>query len=146
MSMKQLDSLLKFEQDKEVQAAQKLKAAEEEYQQNIARLNGVGDYRLEYMKRLSERANVGVDSATYTHYHGFISKLDYAAEQVRIAMVQAKALAKQSKALWLAQRQKVQAVEHLRAQQLKKQNKIAQKHEQNMFDELATQQFIRRKL
>jgi len=144
--MKQLDTLLKFEKDKEGQAAQKLQAAELEYQQNISRLNGVGDYRLEYMKRLNQRSIEGIDSATYSHYHGFIAKLDHAAEQVRIAMVQAKALAEQCKNLWMKQRQKVKAVEHLRDKQLKKMAAIAQSNEQKMFDEMATQQYIRRRL
>jgi len=144
--MKQLDTLLKFEKDKEVQAAQKLKAAELEYQQNISRLNGVGDYRLEYMKRLSQQSIEGIDSATYSHYHAFIAKLDNASEQVRIAMVQAKALSEQSKTLWMKQRQKVKAVEHLRDKQLKKLALIAQSNEQKMFDEIASQQFIRRRL
>jgi len=144
--MKQLDTLLKFEKDKEVQAAQKLKTAELEYQQNITRLNGVGDYRLEYMKRLSQRSIEGIDSATYSHYHAFIAKLDNASEQVRIAMVQAKALSEHAKTLWMKQRQKVKAVEHLKDKQLKKLALIAQSNEQKMFDEIATQQFIRRRL
>lgn len=145
MSMSQLDTLLKFEQDKEDKAAQKLKNAEVEYQQNISRLNGVSDYRLEYMKRLSDRATAGIDSATFNHYHAFIAKLDNAAEQVHIAMIQAKALAEQCKNLWLKQHQKVQAVEFLKAQKLQQMRLVADKQEQKMFDEIATQQFIRRK-
>ena len=60
-------------------------------------------------------------------------------------MQQAKALVEQSKHLWLKQRQKVQAVEML----AKKRNlalvKIESKKEQAMFDEIATQQFLRRR-
>ena len=146
MAMKQLDTLLKYEKDNEQRCADQLKLAENEYQQNITRLQGVGDYRLEYMKRLSERAVQGLDSATYSHYHAFIAKLDVAAEQVEIAMRQAKALAEQSKSLWLKQRQKVQAVELLRNKRLKKIAVAADKAEQKMFDEIATQQYIRRSL
>jgi flagellar FliJ protein len=146
MLMRQLDILFKFEKDKEAQAAQKLQIAEQAYQQNISRLNGVSDYRLEYMKRLSQRSMEGIDSATYTHYHAFIAKLDHASEQVRIAMVQAKALSEQCKNLWMKQRQKVKAVEHLRDKQLKKAALVTQTNEQKMFDEIANQQFIRRRL
>jgi flagellar FliJ protein len=142
--MKQLDTLLKFEKDKEQQAGQNLKAAEHEYQQNISRLNGVGEYRLEYMKRLNQKTMEGIDSATYTHYLAFIDKLDHAAEQVRIAKVQAQALVEQCKDMWMSQMQKVKAVEHLRNKQLQKVAKKEQKDEQKMFDEIATQQFIRR--
>ena len=142
---KQLETLLKFEQSKEELASNTLRSAESDYQDNLARLQSVADYRLEYMKRLSQRSSSGLDSATYNHYHAFISKLDYASEQVKIAMQQAKALVEQSKQLWLKQRQKVQAVEML----AKKRNlalvKIESKKEQAMFDEIATQQFLRRR-
>ena len=101
MATKQLDTLLKYEKDNEQRCADQLKIAENEYQQNISRLQGVAEYRLEYMKRLSQRAEQGLDSATYTHYHAFIAKLDTASKQVEIAMQQAKALVEQSKSIWL---------------------------------------------
>jgi len=144
MSMKQLNTLFKYENDKEKKAAQQLQKAEQDYQQNILRLNSVSDYRLEYMKRLSQRSMEGIDSATYSHFHAFIAKLDNASEQVEIAIKQAKALVEQSKKQWLAQRQKVKAVEHLRAQKQKVLVKKENKQEQNMFDEIAAQQYIRR--
>ncbi len=70
----QLETLLKFEQKKEEQAENMLRNAENDYQQNITRLQSVADYRLEYMNRLSQRSLQGVDSATYNHYHAFIKK------------------------------------------------------------------------
>jgi len=146
MSLKQLNTLYKFEKDKEHQAATALQHAEADYQQNIARLQSVSDYRLEYMKRLDERSKVGIDSATYTHFHAFVAKLDYASGQVEIALKQAKALVEQRKQQWFAQQQKVQAVELLREKFIAKQQLKAQKLEQKMFDEIATQRFIRRKL
>jgi len=144
MVMKQLDTILKYEKDNEQRCADQLKVAENEYQQNITRLQGVADYRLEYMKRLSQRAEEGVDSATYSHYHAFIAKLDTASKQVEVAMRQAKALAEKSKSLWLKQRQKVKAVELLRDKRLKIIAVAAERSEQKMFDEIATQQYIRR--
>jgi flagellar FliJ protein len=144
--MQQLETLLKYERDNEQRCADQLKIAENEYQQNINRLAGVGEYRLEYMKRLSQRAESGLDSSTYSHYHAFIAKLDSASAQVEIAVTQAKALVDQSKNIWLKQRQKVKAVELLRDQRQKKRLRVAEKNEQKMFDEIATQQYIRRSL
>lgn len=141
---KQLETLLKFEQQKEEQAANILRNAEHDYQQNIMRLQSVADYRLEYMSRLSQRSMLGVDSTTYNHYHAFISKLDNASEQVKIAMLQAKALVEQSKQRWIKQRHKVQAVEMLADKRKIALMKIENKKEQSMFDEIATQQFLRR--
>ena len=144
MANNQLKVLHKVEKDKERNAAQQLQAAELEYQQNLERLQGVGDYRLEYMKRLSDRSAIGIDSATYGHFHKFVAKLDHAAEQVKIAIDQSKAMLEHKRTLWLKQRQKVQAVEHLIELQLKKAEKKALRAEQKMFDEIATQQFVRR--
>lgn len=142
--MKQLDTLYKFELDKEQKAAQALQAAELEYQQNIERLSSVSDYRLEYMKRLNQRSLAGIDSATYSHFHAFIAKLDNASQQVEIAANQAKALVATRKQQWFLQRKKIQAVELLRDKKLAALQVIANKQEQKMFDEIATQQFIRR--
>ena len=146
MTIKQLDTLYRFEQDKEHKAAQRLQQAEQDYQQNIQRLQSVSDFRLEYMKRLSQRCVNGIDSATYTHFHAFITKLDNASEQVKVAIRQAKALVAQTKKHWLEQRQKLQAVEHLRDKKRVVLLKKANKQEQQMFDEIATQQFIRRRM
>ncbi|GHE80849.1 flagellar export protein FliJ [Thalassotalea profundi] len=144
MSLQQLNILYKYEYDKERKAAQQLQIAEQDYQQNLLRLQNVGDYRLEYMRRLDQRSLEGIDSATYRHFHAFIAKLDNAAEQVEIAIKQAKALVEQRKSQWLTQRQKVKAVEHLQQQKIKVQEKINNKREQNMLDEFSTQQYVRR--
>lgn len=144
MATNQLDTLYKYEHDKEKAMAGQLQQAEFEYRQHHIRLQSVAEYRLEYMKRLSERSIEGIDSATYNHYHAFIAKLDYANEQVVIAVSQAEALVKQTKHLWLRQRQKVQAVEILKEKARLKARMKADKDEQRMFDEMAIQQFVRR--
>lgn len=142
--MKQLNTLYKYELNKEQKAAQVLQIAELDYQQNKARLKSVSDYRLEYMRRLNQRSQEGIDSATYSHFHAFIAKLDNASQQVKIAVHQAKALVETRKKQWLEQRKKIQAVELLRDKKLAALQIIANKQEQKMFDEIATQQFLRR--
>ena len=72
--------------------------------------------------------------------------MDNAAEQVDIAIVQSKAMVEKRKKQWLAQRQKIQAVELLLEKKKKAIALIANKQEQKMFDEIATQQFVRRKM
>ena len=114
----------------------------------MARIKVLLIFALEYMKRLSDRSKAGIDSATYNHFHAFISKLDYANEQVQIAKQTSKSVSKTKKTSngW-HQRQKVQAVEILKEKvkaRLKMQKLIKLK-EQKMFDEIATQQFIRRR-
>jgi flagellar FliJ protein len=143
--MKQLNTLYKYELDKEQKASQALQVAEVDYEQNKARLKSVSDYRLEYMRRLNQRSIAGIDSATYSHFHAFIAKLDNASQQVKIAVHQAKALVDTRKKQWLEQRQKIQAVELLRNKKLAALELVANKKEQKMFDEMATQQFVRRR-
>jgi flagellar FliJ protein len=143
--MKQLNTLYKYELDKEQKASQALQVAEVDYEQNKVRLKSVSDYRLEYMHRLNQRSIAGIDSATYSHFHAFIAKLDNASQQVKIALHQAKALVDTRKKQWLEQRQKIQAVELLRNKKLAALQLIANKKEQKMFDEMATQQFVRRR-
>ncbi|MBA6340514.1 flagellar export protein FliJ [Colwellia sp. MB02u-10] len=143
--MKQLNTLYKYELDKEQKASQALQVAEVDYEQNKARLKSVSDYRLEYMRRLNQRSIEGIDSATYSHFHAFIAKLDNASQQVKVAVHQAKALVDTRKKQWLEQRQKIQAVELLRNKKLAALQLVANKKEQKMFDEMATQQFVRRR-
>jgi len=121
-----------------------LQKSEFEHQQNLQRLSSVGEFRLEYMKRLNQRSIEGVDSTTYTHFHSFVAKLDHAADQVKIAIRQSKALVEQNKKLWIEQQRKVQAVEILKEKLTLKLQLKANKQEQNMFDEIGTQQFIRK--
>jgi flagellar FliJ protein len=144
MPMKQLNTLYKYEQDKVNKTAKNLQEAETDYQQNLQRLSSVSEYRLEYMKRLEQRSYDGINSHAFSHFHAFIKKLDNASEQVTIALNQAKAMVEKRKQEWLAQRQKVQAVELLRDKKLKGLALIENKKEQKMFDEIATQQFVRR--
>lgn len=144
MSMKQINTLFRFETDKEQKAIRQLQNAEHDYQENLLRLQSVSDYRLEYMKRLNQRTLEGLNSATFRHFHAFVAKLDNAAEQVEIAIRQSKSLVEKCKKEWLVQRQKVQAVESLRDKKLSVLKIKADKAEQNMFDEIATQQFVRR--
>ncbi|NQZ86979.1 MAG: flagellar export protein FliJ [Colwellia sp.] len=146
MPLKQLNTLHRYEQDKEKSASQALQTAEFEYQQNIERLKSVTDYRLEYMKRLNARSLEGIDSATFSHFHAFIAKLDNAAEQVDIAIMQSKSMVEKRKKQWLAQRQKIQAVELLLDKKRSALETKANKLEQKMFDEIATQQFVRRRM
>jgi len=145
MPTRQFTILLKYENDRAEKAEKALREAELAYQQNLTRLQSVSDYRLEYMKRLSERSLQGIDSATYSHFHAFIKKLDNASEQVEIAIKQAKALTEQKKQQWLLQRQKVQAVELLLNKKIQQLQIKANKQEQRMFDEISTQQFLRKK-
>lgn len=144
MSKSQLATLYRFEQDKEKAAAEALQKAELEYQQNMERYNSVTQFRLEYMKRLSNLSMEGIDSATYNHYHKFIAKLDYANEQVEIAIRQAKSLSEQKKRSWFAQRRKVQAVEILQKKEKQREEIKESKAEQRMYDEISSQQYIRK--
>lgn len=146
MATNSLQLILRFEQDKEQQAANLLRQAEQELQANFQRRQAVADYRLEYMKRLAERSKTGITSATFSHFHAFVGKLDHAAEQVEQAIKQGQQLLQQRKTAWLKQRQKVQSIELLLDKQQQKLQIKQARAEQKLFDEIATQQYVRRQL
>jgi flagellar FliJ protein len=141
---KQLETLLTIEQNKVQRLADELRQAEHTWQQHKLRLNNVGQYRLEYMKQLMERCKQGIDSATYNHFHAFVSKLDNAAEQLQIAIAQAKALVDQKKQAWRKQQQRVKSIELLIEKKQQQYQVILQRKEQKMFDEIANQAYVRR--
>lgn len=143
MARDSLALLLKFEHDKETQAANVLHYAQQHYQQNVQRLQGISDYRLEYMKQLSQKGETGVGSNTFRHYHNFLAKLDQVAKQQMQAIESSRKVVEQRKNQWLAQRQKVQSIEMLIDKNRQKMQLKIDREEQKMYDEIASQKYIR---
>ena len=143
MSDKALELVYQFEKSKEDQAANVLRQAQAHYQTNVDHLNGIGQYRLDYMKQLNERASSGVGGLTFGHYQNFIAKLDTAATQQQQTIIAAKKVVEQRRQQWIKQQQKVKSVEILLAKKRAKVVAAESKQEQKMFDEIAGQRFIR---
>lgn len=144
MSLRQLTVVVEIEQKKENKLASDFQQAKQHLDMNQQKLDGVQQYRLEYMQQLHEKATVGIEGNYYSQYQEFVKKLEAAAEQQVGVIATAKKVVEQRKQLWLQQQQKRKAVELLiekyELELLAKQNKA----EQQLLDEFATNQFFRR--
>ncbi|WP_440055647.1 flagellar export protein FliJ [Pseudoalteromonas sp. T1lg65] len=144
MAANKLHLLLKLEQDKEESLRVNFAQAQQHLNVNQQKLKGLNDFRLEYSNQLNTKAQQGLSSAGFTQYHNFINKIEQAIVQQAATVNTAKQVVEQRKKLWLAQQAKTKAIEKLiEKQELVKQAKLA-KAEQQMLDEFATNQFVRR--
>lgn len=143
---KQLITLHKFESDKEQKAIQNLQQARGFYESQKSRLEGVENYRLEYMRNFQNNADKGMTAASFSHFHSFLKKLDEAYLSQQHMVGKAKQVVDQRQREYLAQQQKLRSVELLIDNQKKAIAAKEAKNEQKMFDEFAMQQFYRRQM
>lgn len=142
---RQLQMVANWEAEKEEKAALDFQQAQAYVRQNQERLDGLMQYRLDYFKKIQEKAANGLEALSFSHHQSFITKLDRACAQQQQIIHDANRAAEQRKLLWLEQQKKRKAVEML----LDKKNaeKLArqERQEQNMMDEFALQKFLRGK-
>lgn len=144
MANKQLEMLVRVQKDREekleaqfVQAMQFSRQAEQKYQ-------GLADYRTDYIVQSQQQGSVGLESRQYSQFIRFIAKLDQALEQQATAIQQAQSVVEQRREQWLAMQKKRKAIEYLLEQEQLQQARKADRAEQVLLDEVATQQFVRR--
>ncbi|MDP4528230.1 flagellar export protein FliJ [Alkalimonas delamerensis] len=144
MANKQLELLVKVQLEREeklqanfVQALQYSRQAEQKYQ-------GLADYRTEYIQQSQQQGSSGLQSRQYNQFVNFIAKLDQALEQQARQVSQAQAVMEQRRQQWLAMQKKRKAMEYLLEQQRQQALTKAARAEQQMQDEVAMQQFVRR--
>jgi len=144
MALKQLQLLVQVQKEKEekllanfIQAQQFLQTSNERYQ-------GLADYRTDYIRQTQQRGAQGIQSRQFNQYLNFITKLDLALEQQNAQIQQAQRVVDMRRTAWLAMQKKRKAIELLIAKDLAAGQQRQNKQEQNMLDEIATQQFFRR--
>ncbi|MFT4928377.1 MAG: flagellar FliJ protein [Phenylobacterium sp.] len=143
MAIKQLEMVARLERDKEDKLGREFQKAQQHLTQNEQKLDGIEEYRMDYVRQLQGKSDAGININSYSHYQQFISKLEEALEQQNQIIDTARQVVGQRKILWLEQQRKRKAVEMLvnkhYEQQLKKENKA----EQALLDEVATQRFFK---
>ena len=144
MALKQLQLLVQVQKEKEekllanfVQAQQFLQTCNDRYQ-------GLADYRTDYIRQTQQRGAEGVQSRQFNQYLNFITKLDQALEQQNLQIQQAQRVVDMRRTAWLTMQKKRKAMEILIERELAEIQRKADKQEQKMLDEIATQQFFRR--
>jgi len=143
MALAQLQLLAKVQREKEdklqalyIQAQQFANNQQDKY-------DGLANYRTDYIRQSQQRGMQGVQSRQFNQYLAFITKLDQALEQQNMQVQQAKKVAETRRVNWILLQRKRKAIDLLIDKELEKMAIKAQKQEQKMLDEIATQQFFR---
>lgn len=144
MALAQLQLLVKVQQEKEDKLQAQYRAALLNYQSMQQKYQGLADYRIEYVQQTQQRGQQGMESRNFNQYLNFIGKLDAALTQQQHYVQQAKTTSEQRLQQLLAMQKKRKALEILIERELTEQQRKADKQEQKMLDEIATQQFFRR--
>ncbi|MFT7260229.1 MAG: flagellar FliJ protein [Glaciecola sp.] len=143
-NLKQLNMVSDVETKKEQKLAQNFQVAAKHLQDNQQKLSGLEQYRLEYLKLIQQKGQLGVEAKKLHQHQSFVAKLDRACEQQIQFVSQAVLVADQRKRQWLEQQKRRKAIEMLIAKKTKEAFAVEARIEQELFDELAIQKYIRR--
>jgi flagellar protein FliJ len=140
-----LFTVLKLACDAEEKAALQLKSTQSDRQKYQAQLDVLNNYRLDYMKQMSQHQGQSLSANHYSQFHQFIKQVDNAIAQQVNAVKDAETQVLYRQQNWQEKQQKRKAVEMLLEQKALKRANAENVREQKMSDEFAMQQFIRNK-
>lgn len=144
MQDKSLQLVLELEKKREDQAAMRFQQAKQQCDMQQKRLQGLENYRIEYLNSALERGKDGLQSMRFGHYHAFVGKLDEGISQQRIKLQRLEQVVTERQQHWQDKQQRRKAVEHLIAKKQRATTARRERIEQNNADEHATQGFMRR--
>ena len=143
-NLKQLNLVLSVETKKEQKLAQDYQQAEKHKQESKQKLSGLEQYRLDYLRLIQQKGQLGVEMKELHQHQTFVGKLDRACEQQIQFISQATLVADQRKRQWLEQQKRRKAIELLIANKTAQHALIEARQEQDMYDEIALQKYSRR--
>lgn len=143
-NLKQLALVADLENKKEQKCAQQYQIAQKNVTDNRLKLQGLEEYRLNYLKMLQQKGKQGVEAKDMHQHHSFVGKLDKACEQQTQFLNRASLAAEERKRQWLAQQKKRKAIQHLITTKKVDARHREDRLEQALFDEIALQKFIRK--
>lgn len=129
---------------KEQKLAQDYQLAAKNLQDNNQKLAGLEQYRLDYLKLIQQKGQLGVDAQELHQHLSFVGKLDRACQQQVQFVSQAVLVADQRKRQWLEQQKRRKAIEMLINNKVKEAVLLESRQEQQLFDEIAMQKYVRR--
>lgn len=144
MQDKSLYLVLDLEKKREDQAAMRFQQAKQQCDMQQKRLQGLANYRTEYLNSAHDRGKDGLQSMRFGHYHAFIGKLDEGISQQRIKLQRLEQVVTERQQLWQENQQRRKAVEHLIDNKQREVRARRERIEQSNADEYATQGFMRR--
>lgn len=143
-NLKQLQMVAELEIKKEQKLAQDYQLAAKNLQDNNQKLAGLEQYRLDYLKLIQQKGQLGVDAQELHQHLSFVGKLDRACQQQVQFVSQAVLVADQRKRQWLDQQKRRKAIEMLINNKVKEAVLLESRQEQQLFDEIAMQKYVRR--
>lgn len=143
-NLKQLQLVADIEIKKEQKLAQNYQFAAKNLQDNQQKLSGLEQYRLDYLKLIQQKGQLGVEAKELHQHQSFVAKLDRACEQQIQFVSQALLVSDQRKRQWLEQQKRRKAIEMLITNKSKAALQVEARQEQALFDEIAIQKFVRR--
>lgn len=143
MINQRFNMLIKIQQEREERLQAQFVSAQQFYQQQEQKYQGLANYRTEYIQQSQQQGSLGIQSRQYNQFVNFIGKLDQAIQQQGRAVQQAKNAAEQRKQTWLAMQKKRKALELLVERNNFAELQKQLKQEQKNADEYASQQFMR---
>jgi flagellar FliJ protein len=136
----------KLEKDKEDKLVREFQQAQQHLEENKQKMVGIENYRMEYLREMQNKANAGITIDSYGHFQAFVTKLEEAMKQQSQIVSTAFQVVNQRKELWLEQQRKRKAVDMLIDKHWTAQQAKADKVEQALLDEVATQRFFQAKI
>jgi len=145
MAIQQLQMVFRLEQEKEDKLAREFQQAQQNLEENKQKMTGIETYRMDYLRQMQQKGNEGVTIDSYGHFQAFVTKLEEAIKQQSTVISTAFQVVTQRKNLWLEQQRKRKAVEMLIDKHHASVRAKADKAEQALLDEVATQRFFRQR-
>lgn len=139
-----LKMVFELEQKREDECARDFGQARTQLTMQERRLEGLTNYRTDYLQQANDKAQQGMGSASFGRYHAFVGKLDVGITQQQDNLKRMQAHVEELRLRWLAQQQRRKALEHLLNKRLQEQERKRNSQEQRTADEFAMQGFLRR--
>ncbi len=144
-SSQRLKPIKKLADNKKKVAAQSLGKSVEQSKQQQNRLEQLIGYRAEYVNSMYLKSQQGMSGSQLQQYHQFLTKLDTALEQQKLAVQQSQNDVAQCQNKWQSDNSRASAIGKAINSLKAKEVKAADKRESVQVDEMSTQAFIRNK-
>ncbi|GHG69487.1 hypothetical protein GCM10010919_19460 [Alishewanella longhuensis] len=144
MITERLALLIKVQKEREESLQAQFVRAQQLYLQAEQKYQGLANYRTEYIQQSLQQGSVGLGGRQFNQYVSFISKLDQALTQQGRVVQQSRNAAEQRRQSWLKMQTKRKGLEKLVEQAQAKTQLIADRQQQKLADEYASQRFYQR--
>lgn len=144
-SSQRLKPIKKLADNKQKVAAISLGKSLENCNQQVDRLEQLIAYKVEYLATMSFKTRQGISGSRLQQYHQFLTKLDSAIKQQRLAVQQGENSLAQCKTDWQTDNSRAKVIGKVINKFKANETKAADKKESAQLDEMSTQAFLRSK-